>query len=478
MAISITDKTSRLFKKMFGIVETKVSTLYFNEGINGPNSVKTNQIWLNSSQIENTAPSLTNMEISGVTQYYEELVLENVPGSNAYYHSALTNAIPSNYGDGSSYLIHVYDNDGNEMAPGNGDWLVDTEGGVLTYYGTPGGTMPPKISFYKYIGLTMTEGISTDTGLTYNSDNYLVTQKAIKGYIDGQTVSAGGSHTEIQVNSGNNFATDSEFTYNWDTDTLNVTNIHVTNSMYVSGTTTFINTENMNISDNLIVINSGETGAGVTVEIAGIEIDRGSLTNYLFVFDEDQDNFRVGVSGSTQAVATREDVPNDSGFTYWNDVLNRFDTNSLYTFNTIYTKNEVNANTLSANTFDSVINTNGVSNTGNISTTGELNVSNTIISSGEVSGTTSFTIETLLNTAGDGMVLDYVVMSGQTNKQTGTLQIVWDDTTVNVAETTTYAIGDTSGIEIDAANDGTNIDVVLTDSNSGTWTVKYFRKLI
>ena len=86
----------------------------------------------------------------------------------------------------------------------------------------------------------------------------------------------------------------------------------------------------------MITLNSGETASGVTLGHAGIEIDRGDLTNYVFIFDETQDNFRIGESSSptanTQAVATREDSPVDSGVSYWNDALNRFDTSSNFLF--------------------------------------------------------------------------------------------------------------------------------------------------
>jgi len=122
----------------------------------------------------------------------------------------------------------------------------------------------------------------------------------------------------------------------------------------VSGVTTFVNTDNLNIKDNLITLNSGETGAGVTLNYAGIEIDRGSLTNYVFLFDEEQNNFRIGETdtptASTQAVATREDNPTISGISYWNNDLSRFDTKSDYTLNTIYTRTETNNYFLSANT--------------------------------------------------------------------------------------------------------------------------------
>ena len=96
--------------------------------------------------------------------------------------------------------------------------------------------------------------------------------------------------------------------------------------LVVSGTRFISNTETVEIEDNLLVINSGEQGAGVTDGLAGIQVDRGTSPDYFFLYDENQDNFRVGVSGTLQAVATREDSPTANIVPWWNDTEYRFDT--------------------------------------------------------------------------------------------------------------------------------------------------------
>ena len=72
---------------------------------------------------------------------------------------------------------------------------------------------------------------------------------------------------------------------------------------------------------------------------AGIEVDRGQLDNYVFLFDETQDNFRIGMSnaptGGTQAVATRQDNPIANGIAYWNSVETRFDTSNNLIWNLV-----------------------------------------------------------------------------------------------------------------------------------------------
>ena len=54
----------------------------------------------------------------------------------------------------------------------------------------------------------------------------------------------------------------------------------------VTGTQTALNTVDSTIKDNIIVINSGESGVGITFDSGGFVIDRGSEEDALFLFDE------------------------------------------------------------------------------------------------------------------------------------------------------------------------------------------------
>jgi len=62
--------------------------------------------------------------------------------------------------------------------------------------------------------------------------------------------------------------------------------VRITGNLIVDGTTTTINTSEMTIEDNTIVLNSGEQGAGITLGTSGLEIERGSLVNARWVFDD------------------------------------------------------------------------------------------------------------------------------------------------------------------------------------------------
>ena len=51
--------------------------------------------------------------------------------------------------------------------------------------------------------------------------------------------------------------------------------VRVTGNLVIEGETLFVATENLTITDNIITLNDGETGEGVTLIYSGIEIDRG-----------------------------------------------------------------------------------------------------------------------------------------------------------------------------------------------------------
>ena len=74
----------------------------------------------------------------------------------------------------------------------------------------------------------------------------------------------------------------------------------VSGNLTITGTTTTISATQTEIKDRVIVLNDGESGAGVTGRYSGLEIDRGSSDNALIVFDETDDTFKVSTdNGST-----------------------------------------------------------------------------------------------------------------------------------------------------------------------------------
>jgi hypothetical protein len=173
MALTSSQQSSRLFKKSLGAAETLTTKEFFSEPKLGKYSIFTSQIWTDSDKIPTAAPTLSNGATSGVVQYFSKLALTVIPGSTnlSYYHDSLKNTIPFNFGDGS-YNYTLYKSDGTTQIPfgsPGGDWLLDTEAGVLTWYGTlPTGvsdTNPPQISFYKYVGAIGLSSTNSTSGL-------------------------------------------------------------------------------------------------------------------------------------------------------------------------------------------------------------------------------------------------------------------------------------------------------------------------
>ena len=74
--------------------------------------------------------------------------------------------------------------------------------------------------------------------------------------------------------------------------------VTITGDLTVSGALTSINTTNTTITDNTIVLNDGESGAGITAGTAGISIDRGTLDTATVLFNETTDVFEMKVGAS------------------------------------------------------------------------------------------------------------------------------------------------------------------------------------
>tara|TARA_B100000900_G_scaffold351670_1_gene318907 strand:- start:222 stop:1169 length:948 start_codon:yes stop_codon:yes gene_type:complete len=69
-------------------------------------------------------------------------------------------------------------------------------------------------------------------------------------------------------------------------DTGSTGNVIATGNLQVAGTQTTVNSQNLDITDNIIVLNKGESGQGITENTSGIQIDRGTASDALFIFDE------------------------------------------------------------------------------------------------------------------------------------------------------------------------------------------------
>ena len=69
--------------------------------------------------------------------------------------------------------------------------------------------------------------------------------------------------------------------------------VRVTGNLVVDGDTLTVSAENLNVQDNVIILNFGETGAGITLDYSGIQIDRGTLSQVSFLYDEASDSWML-----------------------------------------------------------------------------------------------------------------------------------------------------------------------------------------
>ena len=146
-------------------------------------------------------------------------------------------------------------------------------------------------------------------------------------------------------------------------------NVTISGDLTVSGTTTTVNTETINLADNLILINSNHTGS--PSQDGGIEINRGSSANKTFVWDETNDRWSVGSETlySTGLVRGGQ-VVGDSG-----TISNLAST--THTASTITANNTTSVNVTSTNLVA------GVNATFDSATIGNLSITNMLASSGD-----------------------------------------------------------------------------------------------
>jgi len=117
--------------------------------------------------------------------------------------------------------------------------------------------------------ITVSRSLTLDTGSNHFNN-------AVKTKLDTEAVLSGSSHSGDQTFDDN---------------------VIITGNLTVSGTTTSVNSNTVNIGDNIIVLNSDESGT--PSQDGGIEIERGTSTNVRFQFKESTDRWQFTNDGST-----------------------------------------------------------------------------------------------------------------------------------------------------------------------------------
>jgi hypothetical protein len=81
-------------------------------------------------------------------------------------------------------------------------------------------------------------------------------------------------------------------------------NLTVSGNFTVAGNVTSVDSTITNIKDNVITLNKGETSSGVTLNVSGIEVDRGDLARQRLVWNEAAGKWTAGPTLSEVALAT------------------------------------------------------------------------------------------------------------------------------------------------------------------------------
>ena len=219
--------------------------------------------------------------------------------------------------------------------------LGDTTGGVTALSGLTdvsiGGTIPDgSVLVYN----------STQSVWTYGVIDANITWGEIGGTLSNQTDLYNPWLVEISTNKLEN-TTDTftgVLTVNGSINVADITatgdvgiagDVVIGGNLAVDGSLLVTHTETIDVSAAFIHLNTGLVGAPPEYMQSGIIVERGSQDPYAIIFDEELEQFRIGIApldvsryvdSSTQAVATRQDAPQSSGVAYWNDSLNRMDT--------------------------------------------------------------------------------------------------------------------------------------------------------
>ncbi len=81
--------------------------------------------------------------------------------------------------------------------------------------------------------------------------------------------------------------------------TISTNTVYIDGNLFVGGNSTNVYKTELNVTDNIITVNAGETGPGVTLNTAGVEVDRGSLPNVSIVWNETLGSWTLTNDGST-----------------------------------------------------------------------------------------------------------------------------------------------------------------------------------
>ena len=276
------------------------------------------------------------------------IALANIPNSSITNAEITINGIATSLGGART----LYTDDVTEDPSPTNKWFTDararaavsvTPNTGLSYNSGTGvfelANIPNSSLTYDYViinGYTIQLGGSVGFPSQYTDDvaedanpvNLWFTEARARASLSAGTGVTYDSNTG-QISIGQAVETTSNVTFN---------NVDIDGNLTVSGTTTYINTETIELDDNTILLNANATTAS---EDAGIEVERGTVeTNVTFLWDETADKWTIGtetfVAGTVEAnltgdvTGTVSDISNHTTDSLTQGVTNLYYASSLF----------------------------------------------------------------------------------------------------------------------------------------------------
>lgn len=122
----------------------------------------------------------------------------------------------------------------------------------------------------------------------------------------GTGVTSAVSNNQIELSIGQPVGTTDDVTFNnvtvngqLNSDDITASTVTIFGNLTVTGNTTSVNTETINLADNIIVLNSNHDTGSAPTQDAGIEVKRGTEANALLRWDETYNLWVAGASTTT-----------------------------------------------------------------------------------------------------------------------------------------------------------------------------------
>lgn len=126
----------------------------------------------------------------------------------------------------------------------------------------------------------------------------------------------------------------------------------VSGNLDIISSNTELNSDNVNIKNNTILLNSKETSNKISNNIAGLEINRGTSAKYQIVYDEQDQELKSGLSNNLKPISNEEYAHDNINNTktnlntqiYKNDFLNELPKIGYYQEDTVEVLSKYNMN--------------------------------------------------------------------------------------------------------------------------------------